>query len=56
MVYEMVVSTIEDLMQMLHTKKIDSDDDTEKRHIAVAYTDMEKVKSYIQTYLVKESE
>ncbi len=56
MVYKLVISTLEDMMQMLYTKKMESDDDTEKRHIAVAYTDLEKIKSYIQTYLVKESE
>lgn len=55
MVYKMVVSTLEDMMQMLHTKKTESDDDTEKRHISIAYTEIEKVKAYIETYLAKES-
>ena len=35
---------------------INSDDDIEKRHIVVAYTEAEKLKAYIQTYLVQESE
>ncbi len=52
--YEMLVSTLEDLMQMLHTRKQNSDDDIEKRHISVAYTELEKTKAYIQTYLSKE--
>lgn len=54
MVYDILVSTIEDMMQMLHTKKQNSDDDVEKRHINVAYTELEKTKAYIQTYLSKE--
>lgn len=53
MVFELLVSNLEDMMQMLTTKKLNSDDDIEKRHIAVAYTEAEKLKSYIQTYLVK---
>ena len=56
MVYSLIVSGIEDQMQMLTTKKLNSDDDIEKRHISVAYTELEKVKAYIQTFLVKESE
>lgn len=56
MVYELIVNGIEDQMQMLTTKKLNSDDDIEKRHISVAYTELEKVKAYIQTFLVKESE
>lgn len=55
MVYKMVVSTLEDMMQILHTRRTESDDDTEKRHISVAYTLIEQVKAYIQTYLVKEN-
>ena len=55
MVYDLMVGNLEDLMQMLHTEKINSDDDVEKRHISVAYTELEKTKAYIQTYLVKEN-
>lgn len=55
MVYEMVVSTLEDMMQMLHTKRTESDDNDEKRKISIAYTEIEKAKAYIQTYLVKEN-
>jgi len=58
MVYNMAVSTLEDVMQMLHTKRQDvSLDVDERRHISVAYTDIEKVVSYIEKYLVeRESE
>lgn len=56
MVYRLMVSGLEDFMQMLHTKRQNSDDDTEKRHISVVYTEIEKVKAYIETYLIpKES-
>jgi len=55
-VYEMIVSTLEDMKQMLHTKRQESDDDVEKRHISIAYTEIEKTVAYIKTYLVKESE
>ncbi len=54
MVYDLIVSNLEDNMQMLHTKKLNSDDDIEKRAISVAYTEMEKLKAYIQVYLVKQ--
>lgn len=57
MVFKMIASTLLDLMQMLHTKKQDDSlDATEKRHISVVYTEIEKIVAYVQTYLVKESE
>lgn len=54
--YQQLVDEIESWMQDLFSQKNASDDVNEKRHAAVAYTDLEKVKAYIQTYLVKESE
>lgn len=57
MVYNVIVSTLEDIMQMLHTKKQDDSlSGDEKRKISVTYTEVEKVKAYVETYLVKESE
>lgn len=47
----MVLSTIEDLMQLAKTKKQTVDDSEEARHWAVIYTDLEKVAVYIEKYL-----
>lgn len=54
MVYKMISDTLRDLMQMLKTKKQDDSLDAEqKRHVAVAYTEIEKIQAYIQTYLME---
>lgn len=55
MSYQLIHSTLEDLMQMFHTKK--QDDSLlgeERRHLAVAYTELEKISAYVKTYLVSE--
>ena len=51
----MILSLLEDLLQMMKTKKQTSDDSEAARHWAVAYTELEKVVAYIKTYLVEES-
>lgn len=50
----MLLSTIEDLLQVLKTKKQNADDSETARHYAVAYTDLEKVYAYLKTYLSEE--
>jgi hypothetical protein len=50
----MMISTVEDLMQMAKTKKQNSDDGEDARHWAVVYTELEKVLAYLKTYLVVE--
>ena len=52
-----LISALEDIMQMIKTTKQQEGTDAETaRHLAVAYTLLEYAYSYIQTYLVKESE
>lgn len=50
----MMVSTLEDLMQMAKTNKQNADDGEEARHWAVVYTELEKTLAYLKTYLVVE--
>lgn len=53
----MLISTLEDLMQMIKNKKQQDGTDAETaRHLAVAYTLLEYAYAYIKTYLVEESE
>ena len=50
----MVISTVEDLMQMAKTNKQNADDAETARHWAVVYTDLEHILAYLKTYLVEE--
>lgn len=53
----MILSTLEDLLQIFKTMKQNSDDAETARHWAVAYTLLEGVYAYVKTYLItKENE
>jgi negative regulator of genetic competence, sporulation and motility len=52
----MIISLLEDLLQLMKNKKQNSDDSENARHWAIAYTELEKVVAYIKTYLVEENE
>lgn len=47
----MMISTLEDMVQMAKTKKQNADDAEDARHWAVVYTELEKVVAYLKTYL-----
>jgi hypothetical protein len=49
----MMLSALEDMMQMAKTNKQNADDGEDARHWAVVYTELEKVVAYLKTYLVK---
>jgi hypothetical protein len=46
-----MISTLEDMMQMAKTKKQNADDGEEARHWAVVYTELEKIVAYLKVYL-----
>lgn len=50
-----MISTIEDLMQMAKTKKQTADDGERARHWAVVYTKLEDALAHLKTYLSEES-
>jgi hypothetical protein len=50
-----MISTIEDLMQMAKTKKQNADDGERARHWAVVYTKLEDAVAHLKTYLSEES-
>lgn len=52
----MLLSTIEDLMQMAKTNKQNADDAETARHWAVVYTDLEHTAAYVEKYLVEKVE
>lgn len=52
----MFLSTLEDLLQMAKTNKQNADDSEEARHWAIVYTELEKVRALVKTYLSEESD
>lgn len=52
----MLLSTIEDLMQIAKTNKQNADDGEVARHWAVVYTELEKIAAYLEKYLVEKVE
>ena len=51
----MVLSTLEDLMQIAKTKKQNAEDSEEARHWAVVYTELEKIAAYVQVHLPRKT-
>lgn len=49
----MMLSTLEDLLQIAKTKKQSADDGETARHWAVVYIELEKVIAYLKTYLIE---
>lgn len=47
----LMVSTLEDMMQMAKTNKQNADDGEAARHWAVVYTELEKTVAYLKVYL-----
>jgi hypothetical protein len=52
----MLVSTLEDLLQIVKTNKQNADDSEQARHWAIVYTELETVLARVKTYLVTEEE
>lgn len=49
-----IISTLEDLLQLAKTNKLSADDGEKARHWATVYTELEGTLARIKTYLVEE--